>query len=55
MSASIKATLIATVVGTAAWLFGASHLLWPAHPMIATLILTIVTYVVFQRAWRVRT
>ena len=54
MKAVIKATLIATLVGTGAWLFGVSHKLWPAHPMIATFILTIVIYFAAMRAWRAR-
>ncbi|HTS75381.1 MAG TPA: hypothetical protein VMG40_04210 [Bryobacteraceae bacterium] len=39
------ATLIASIAGTGAWLVGLSEHLWPAHPMIATFLLTVAVYV----------
>jgi len=45
------ATLIATALGTGAWLLGWSQVIWPGHPMIATFILTVVTYVVVKQVW----
>jgi hypothetical protein len=51
MSAATKATIIATIVGTGAWLLGLSHALWPAHPMMMTFILTVVAYVLTKAAY----
>ena len=48
---TIVATLIATAVGTGAWLLGWSKVIWRGHPMIATFILTVVTYVVVKQVW----
>ncbi|MGD0436120.1 MAG: hypothetical protein ABSB86_06625, partial [Bryobacteraceae bacterium] len=48
-SASAKgtaiATLIASLVGTGAWLLGWSRMIWLGHPMIATFIITVVMYI----------
>ncbi|HWT79736.1 MAG TPA: hypothetical protein VN648_13205, partial [Candidatus Methylomirabilis sp.] len=51
MKASLWATLIATLFGTGAWLSGLSQMLWPDHPMIATLVLTVVTYALVHFLW----
>jgi hypothetical protein len=48
---AVAATLIATAVGTGAWLLGWSQVVWPGHPMIAAFILTVVTYVVVKQLW----
>jgi hypothetical protein len=45
------ATIIATAAGTGAWLFGLSQQLWPAHPMVATFLITVVTYAVVKHSW----
>jgi len=45
MKRTIMATLIASIAGTGAWLVGLSEHLWPAHPMIATFLLTVAVYV----------
>ena len=52
MKAAGMATLVATLAGTAAWLLGVLRTLWPAHSMVATLILTIVIYAVVKRSWQ---
>ncbi|MDE3195819.1 MAG: hypothetical protein KGN84_05725 [Acidobacteriota bacterium] len=39
-----NANLIASVAGTAAWLVGFSRLVWPSHPLLATLVITIGVY-----------
>lgn len=51
--AAVKATIVATVVGTGAWLFGLSGILSPAHPMMATFILTVVAYVLANAAYAI--
>jgi len=52
---SLKLSLIATGIGTAvgfgAWLFGLGQTLWPAHPQIASFLLTLFTTIVIQIAW----
>lgn len=48
---ALKATLIASVIGTGAWLLGLARMVWPSHPMLVVLFLTIATYVVLRRAW----
>lgn len=48
---TLAATLIATVAGTGAWLFGLGNEVWPAHPQIAVLLLTVATGIVVERVW----
>jgi hypothetical protein len=52
---TLKVTLVATVIGTAvglgAWLFGLGQIIWPAHPQIASFLLTLATTIVVQIAW----
>jgi len=38
---TLKASLLASAVGTGAWLLGLTHLMWPAHPQWAVFFLTI--------------
>ena len=51
MSKSLAATLIATAAGTGAWLTGSAKVIWPAHPMIAVLIITVVVGIVVPLIW----
>ena len=53
MSGTLAATIIATVAGTAAWLLGIAKLVWPAHPMIAVFLITLVTGIVVKQFWPV--
>ena len=57
MKASLKTTLIATLIGTAAgtfaWMFGVAQVIWPAHPVLADCLITIVAYVVAKQVWSV--
>ena len=48
---TLKVTLIASVVGTGAWLTGLADSIWSSHPMLAVLILTIGTTVVLWFVW----
>jgi len=48
---TLKVTLIGTVVGLGAWLFGIGHILWPAHPQMAGFLLTLGTTIAAQIAW----
>ena len=57
MKASTKSTLAATVIasaaGVGAWLFGLAEAIWPAHPQIAAIVITIVASIVVKQLWRV--
>ena len=55
MQPSVKTTLIATLVGTAAgtfaWLFGVAQLIWHSHPVLADCLITVVAYVIAKQIW----
>lgn len=51
LKTSLIATLIATVVGFAAWEFGLAQRIWPAHPQMADFLLTLFTAIALQIAW----
>jgi len=38
---TLKASLLASAIGTGAWMLGLTHRLWPAHPQSAVLLLTV--------------
>jgi hypothetical protein len=38
---TLKASLLASVVGTAAWMLGFTRRIWPAHPQWALFFLTL--------------
>ena len=48
---SLIASLIGTAVGLGAWLFGLGRIMWPAHPQIASFLLTLATTIVIQISW----
>jgi len=52
---NLKTTLIATCIGTAvglgAWVFGIGGVIWPAHPQIASFLLTLASTIVIQITW----
>jgi len=50
-NSTLAATLIATAAGVGAWLFGLANAIWPAHPQIAALVITIVVSVVVKQIW----
>jgi len=51
MNRNLAATLIATAAGLVAWLSGLAQLIWPAHPQICALLITIVVSVVVMQVW----
>jgi hypothetical protein len=52
-NSTLAATLIATAVGTGAWLFGLAKAIWPDHSLIAAFLLTILVSVVVKQIWPV--
>lgn len=50
-NSTLMSTVIATVAGTAAWSFGLCAKLWPSHPFVADLLLSLITVVVVKQIW----
>jgi hypothetical protein len=48
---TLKVSLVASVFGTAAWMLGLGHKIWPSHPQWAVLFLTLTATVVLRHAW----
>jgi len=48
---SLIASCIGTAVGLGAWVFGLGQMIWPAHPQMASFLLTLVTTIVIQVTW----
>ena len=48
---TLKASLLASAIGTAAWMLGLTHKIWPAHPQWAVFLLTIAATFVSLYAW----
>jgi len=48
---TLKASLLASVVGTAAWMLGFTREIWPAHPQWALFFLTLAATIVLRYAW----
>jgi len=38
---TLKASLLASVIGTGAWMLGLTHKIWPAHPQWALVFITL--------------
>ncbi len=50
-SSTIAATLIATAAGLISWLSGLAHAMWPAHPQLGILLITVFTGIVVSVLW----
>jgi hypothetical protein len=48
---TLKASLLASAIGTGAWLLGLTHKMWPAHPQWAVFFLTLGATVVLFYIW----
>ena len=48
---TLKASLLASIVGTAAWMLGLTRTMWPAHPQWALFFVTLVLTIVLRYAW----
>jgi hypothetical protein len=51
LKVSLIASLIGTAVGLGPWMFGLGRIIWPAHPQMASFLLTLVTTIVIQVSW----
>jgi len=51
-NAKLMSTLIATVIGTAAWSFGLCSRIWPAHPFLADLLMSLILVIVVKEIWK---
>lgn len=55
MTASFKngllADLVASIVGTVAWLAGVANSIWPEHQVLAVLAITLVTDIFLRYVW----
>jgi hypothetical protein len=48
---TLKASLVASVIGTGAWMLGITRAIWPAHPQAAVFSLTIAATIVLMYVW----
>jgi hypothetical protein len=48
---TLKASLLASAIGTGAWMLGVANKIWPAHPQWAVFFLTIAATVVLLFVW----
>jgi hypothetical protein len=48
---TLKASLFASAIGTGAWMFGLTRAIWPAHPQLAVLFLTVGATAVLVYIW----
>jgi hypothetical protein len=48
---TLKISLVATIAALVAWQLGIPHRIWPAHPALADLLLTLLTTLVVQFCW----
>jgi len=48
---TLKVSLLASVLGTVAWMLGLGHKIWPAHPQWAVFFLTLTATIVLSYAW----
>jgi hypothetical protein len=47
----LKISLAATIASILAWRLRLPHRIWPAHPQLADLVMTLIIYVALQFAW----
>jgi hypothetical protein len=48
---TLKASLLASVIGTGAWVLGLTKQIWPAHPQWAVFFLTIAATILLRYVW----
>ena len=50
-NSTLMSTVIATVAGTAAWSFGLCAKIWPSHPFLADLLLSLIICIGVKQFW----
>jgi len=48
---TLKVSLVASVIGTGAWMLGLTRKIWPAHPLLAVFFLTVAAAVILKYVW----
>ena len=48
---TLRASLLASVIGTAAWMLGLTRTIWPAHPQWAGFFLTFAATFILRYIW----
>jgi len=48
---TLKITVVATIAGTLAWWLRLPHKIWPAHPYLADVLLSLALCFLLQFAW----
>jgi hypothetical protein len=48
---TLKASLIASAIGFGVWILGIARAIWPAHPQLASCLLTIAMTFVLMYIW----
>ncbi|MGH9516137.1 MAG: hypothetical protein ACRD3P_10730 [Terriglobales bacterium] len=51
-NSTLMSTVIATVAATCAWSFGLCDKMWPTHPFMADLLLSLVIVIVVKEIWK---
>jgi hypothetical protein len=48
---TLKASLLASAIGTGAWMLGLTRAMWPAHPQLAVFFLTLGATAILMYVW----
>jgi len=48
---TLKISVVATLAGMLAWVFGIAQKIWPAHPLFADFLLTLACCLLLQFTW----
>jgi len=48
---TLKITLVATIAATMGWWLRLPHKIWPSHPYLADVLLSLILCIVLQFAW----
>jgi len=48
---TLKASLLASAIGTVAWMLGLTREMWPAHPQLAVFFLTLGATAILMYVW----
>jgi|HubBroStandDraft_6_1064221.scaffolds.fasta_scaffold2742133_2 hypothetical protein len=48
---TLKSSLVASAIGTVAWMLGVTQSIWPAHPQWAVFFLTLAATLILRYVW----